>query len=113
MLSGFSINNNGVLSVNGNISNGAYTLTVRAEDGEGTSAEIELRLDKFPSALAKAPPLNIFPRLLATLNVHTFAIDEVGGVLPLPRRSAMKGGGNYALLDGSRNDMGLSEYGGS
>ena len=132
-ISGFSINNNGVLSVNGNISNGAYTLTVRAEDGEGTSAEIELRLDKFPSALAKAPPLNIFPRLLATLNLHTFAtayggtpythnllegskqrnqpryfaIDEVGGVLPLPRRSAMKGGGNYALLDGSRNDMGL------
>ena len=120
---GFSINKNGVLSVNGNISNGAYTLTVRAEDGEGTSAEIELRLDKFPSALASAPPLNIFPRLLATLNLHTFAdayggtpythnllegsklrnqpryfaIDEAGGVLPLPRRSAMKGGGNYAF----------------
>ena len=122
-ISGFSINNNGVLSANGNLPNGAYTLTVRAEDGEGTSAEIELRLDKFPSALASAPPLNIFPRLLATLNVHTFAdayggtpythnllegskqrkqpryfaIDEAGGVLPLPRRSAMKGGGNYAF----------------
>ena len=78
-ISGFSIDNNGVLSANGNIPNGAYTLTVRAEDGEGTSAEIELRLDKFPSALASAPPLNILPRLLAALNVHTFA-DAYGGM---------------------------------
>ena len=64
---GFSIDNHGVLSADGNTPMGSYTLTVRVEDEEGSSAQTELPVEV---ALPALPLLTIFAgKMIYTLTV--------------------------------------------
>ena len=69
----------GVLSaVKAQVSAGAYTLTVRVEDEEGSHAESIIKIELRVLALADAPPLSVIARAEA-MSLHVFtAIDAVG-----------------------------------
>ena len=88
---GFKIDSGtGVLSaVKDQVSAGAYTLTVRVEDGEGSRAESIINIELRVLALADAPPLFAFARSSVAASLHVFtAIDAVGA-------------STYELMDGS------------
>ena len=80
----------GVLSADKDqVSAGAYTLTVRVEDGEGSRAESIINIELRVLALADAPPLFAFARSSVAASLHVFtAIDAVGA-------------STYELMDGS------------
>ena len=80
---GFSIDNHGVLSADGNTPMGSYTLTVRVEDEEGSSAQTELPVEV---ALPELPLLTAFAgKMIYTLTVSggigekTYAIADGDG----------------------------------
>ena len=88
---GFKIaDGTGVLSADKDqVSAGAYTLTVRVEDGEGSHAESIIKIELRVLALADAPPLFAFARSSVAASLHVFtAIDAVGA-------------STYELMDGS------------
>ena len=88
---GFKIaDGTGVLSADKDqVSAGAYTLTVRVEDGEGSRAESIINIELRVLALADAPPLFAFARSSVAASLHVFtAIDAVGA-------------STYELMDGS------------
>ena len=68
---GFSIDNHGVLSADGNTPMGSYTLTVRVEDEEGSSAQTALPVEV---ALAELPLLTAFAGKL----IYTFTVGGIG-----------------------------------
>ena len=68
---GFSIDNHGVLSADGSAPMGSYTLTVRVEDEEGSSAQTELPMDV---ALPELPLLTTFAGKI----IYTFTVS--GGI---------------------------------
>ena len=77
---GFKIDSGtGVLSaVKAQVSAGAYTLTVRVEDEEGSHAESIIKIELRVLSLADAPPLSVIARAEA-MSLHVFtAIDAVG-----------------------------------
>ena len=70
-IEGFSIDGAGVLLADGDAQAGAYALTVRVEDEEGSHAETIINVDLRSFALADAPPLFVFAGAEA-MSLHVF-----------------------------------------
>ena len=128
-VTGFDIDeSSGVLSADGNVAVGGYTLTVWVEDEEGSRAQTAVEVEVVDSLLlswAKAPLLTAIARLSVTVSLHTFAagggygakrytliadesgyfaLDAASGELSLPSNSAMLVG-DYTLRVGVSDSM--------
>ena len=78
-IEGFNIDGAGVLSADGDAQAGAYALTVRVEDEEGSHAESIINIELRVLALADAPPLFVFAGLSEGVSLHAFtAVYGVG-----------------------------------
>ena len=77
-IEGINIDGAGVLLADNQAQAGAYEITVRVEDEEGSHAETIINIDLRVLALADAPPLSVFARAEA-MSVHVFtAIYGIG-----------------------------------
>ena len=78
-IEGFSIDGAGVLSADGDAQAGAYEITVRVEDEEGSHAESIINIELQGLALADAPPLFAVAGLSVAVSLHAFtAIYGIG-----------------------------------
>ena len=73
------IGSDGVLLMDDQAQTGAYAITVRVEDKEGSHAETIINIEIRSFALADAPPLFVFAGLSESVSLHAFtAIYGVG-----------------------------------
>ena len=86
-IEGFNIDGAGVLSADGDAQAGAYALTVRVEDEEGSHAESIVNIELRALALADAPPLFVIAGLSVAVSLHAFTVSH--GV----------GASTYSLVD--------------
>ena len=78
-IEGFRIDGAGVLSADGDAQAGAYEITVRVEDEEGSHAESIINIELQGLALADAPPLFAVAGLSVAVSLHAFtAIYGIG-----------------------------------
>ena len=78
-IEGLNIGGDGVLSADDNAQAGAYLITVRVKDGDGSHAESVINIELRSFALADAPALTAATALPATVKLHTFSpIHGVG-----------------------------------
>ena len=74
---GFNIDeSSGVLSANNQAQAGAYTLTVRVEDEEGSHAESIIKIELRVLSLADAPPLFAIAGLAESVSLHAFTVSH-------------------------------------
>ena len=74
---GFNIDeSSGVLSANNQAQAGAYTLTVRVEDEEGSHAESIIKIELRVLSLADAPPLFVIAGLAESVSLHAFTVSH-------------------------------------
>ena len=77
-IEGFRIDGAGVLLADGDAQAGAYTLTVRVEDEEGSHAESIVNIDLRVLSLADAPPLFGHCRLIGVGEFACFHRESRG-----------------------------------
>ena len=75
-IEGFRIGGDGVLSADGDAQGGAYALTVRVEDEEGSHAESIVNIDLRVLSLADAPPLFVIAGLSESVSLHAFTVSH-------------------------------------
>ena len=73
---GFNIDGAGVLSADNQAQAGAYALTVRVEDEEGSHAESIINIELRVLALADAPPLFAVAGLSESVSLHAFTVSH-------------------------------------
>ena len=75
-IEGFRIGGDGVLLADGDAQGGAYALTVRVEDEEGSHAESIVNIDLRVLSLADAPPLFVIAGLSVAVSLHAFTVSH-------------------------------------
>ena len=75
-IEGFRIDGAGVLLADNQAQAGAYTLTVRVEDEEGSHAESIVNIELRVLALADAPPLFVIAGLAESVSLHAFTVSH-------------------------------------
>ena len=75
-IEGFRIDGAGVLLADNQAQAGAYTLTVRVEDEEGSHAESIVNIELRVLALADAPPLFAIAGLAESVSLHAFTVSH-------------------------------------
>ena len=75
-IEGFRIDGAGVLLADGDAQGGAYALTVRVEDEEGSHAESIVNIDLRVLSLADAPPLFVIAGLSVAVSLHAFTVSH-------------------------------------
>ena len=75
-IEGFRIDGAGVLLADGDAQGGAYALTVRVEDEEGSHAESIVNIDLRVLSLADAPPLFVIAGLSESVSLHAFTVSH-------------------------------------
>ena len=73
---GFNIDGAGVLSADNQAQAGAYEITVRVEDEEGSHAESIINIELRVLALADAPPLFAVAGLSESVSLHAFTVSH-------------------------------------
>ena len=93
---GFSIDNHGVLSADGNTPMGSYTLTVWVDDEEGSSAQTALLVEVAPPAL---------PLLTAFAGKMIYTLTVSGGIGEKTYAIADGDGAQYFTLGGASGKL--------
>ena len=75
-IEGFNIDGAGVLSADNQAQAGAYEITVRVEDEEGSHAESIINIELRVLALADAPPLFVIAGLSESVSLHAFTVSH-------------------------------------
>ena len=75
-IEGFRIDGAGVLLADGDAQGGAYALTVRVEDEEGSHAESIVNIELRVLSLADAPPLFVIAGLSVAVSLHAFTVSH-------------------------------------
>ena len=73
---GFNIDGAGVLSADNQAQTGAYEITVRVEDEEGSHAESIINIELRVIALADAPPFFVIAGLSESVSLHAFTVSH-------------------------------------
>ena len=73
---GFNIDGAGVLSADNQAQAGAYEITVRVEDEEGSHAETIINIELRVLALADAPPFFVIAGLSESVSLHAFTVSH-------------------------------------
>ena len=94
-IEGFNIDGAGVLSADGDAQAGAYEITVRVEDEEGSHAESIINIELRVLSLADAPPLFVIAGLSESVSLHAFTVSHGVGA---PTYSLVDDSG-YFILD--------------
>ena len=75
-IEGFNIDGAGVLSADNQAQAGAYEITVRVEDEEGSHAESIINIELRVLALADAPPFFVIAGLSESVSLHAFTVSH-------------------------------------